>query len=109
MITYRGVYQRDPVEARRYLIEHAMEEALRPSVKGVARLTFLNSADDAIDFIKQLPTKEARRAALDGIVNTNTEIFANTETSRIVPLCGHSGVGHKILAGRMADHHARVS
>ena len=78
----KGLYQDDPANARRYVTEHATDEAVQPSLKGVARLTFLSSADDAAEFISHLPTKEARQAALDGILDTNTEIFVNSETSR---------------------------
>jgi hypothetical protein len=78
----KGIYQFDPASARRYLTEHATEEAVQPSLKGVARLTFLSSAADALEFISHLPTKDARQTALDGILNVNTEVFVNTETSR---------------------------
>ncbi|HEV2841448.1 MAG TPA: hypothetical protein VGW39_08995 [Chthoniobacterales bacterium] len=78
----KGLYQDDPASARRYLTEHATDEAVQPSLKGVARLTFLSSADDAAEFISHLPTKEARQAALDGILDTNIDLFANSETSR---------------------------
>ena len=78
----KGLYQGDPANARRYLTEHATDEAVQPGLKGVARLTFLSSADDAAEFISHLPTKDARQAALDGILDINTEIFANSETSR---------------------------
>jgi hypothetical protein len=78
----KGLYWGDPANARRYLTEHATEERVQPSVKEVARLTFMSSADDALEFISHLPTKDARQAALDGILATNTEIFVNSETSR---------------------------
>jgi hypothetical protein len=78
----KGLYWGDPANARRYLTEHATEEVVQPSVKEVARLTFMSSADDALEFISHLPTKDARQAALDGILATNLEIFANSETSR---------------------------
>jgi hypothetical protein len=78
----KGIYQFDPASARRYLTEHATDEAVQPSLKGVARLTFLSSADDALEFIRHLPTKDARQTALDGILAVNTEIFVNSETSR---------------------------
>jgi len=78
----KGIFQFDPANARRYLAEHATEEAVQPSLKGVARLTFLSSADDALEFISHLPTKTARQTALDGILDVNTEVFVNSETSR---------------------------
>jgi hypothetical protein len=78
----KGLYWGDPANARRYLTEHATEERVQPSVKEVARLTFMSSADDALEFISHLPTKDARQAALDGILATNIEIFVNSETSR---------------------------
>jgi hypothetical protein len=78
----QGLFLSDPAKARRYLIEHATEEGVEPSVKGAARLTFLRSADDAAEFIKQLPTTDARRTALDGVVDTNLDLFTNRETSR---------------------------
>jgi hypothetical protein len=78
----QGLYQSDPAKARRYLIEHATEEAVQPSLKGAARFTFLSSADDAAQFISHLPTQETRRTALDGIVDTNIDLFTNNETSR---------------------------
>jgi hypothetical protein len=82
----QGLFQSDPAKARRYLIEHAAEDAVQPSIKGATRLTFLSSADDAAQFIKQLPTKEARRMALDGVVDTNIGLFTNNETS-LAALC----------------------
>ena len=78
----QGLFQHDPAQARLYLIEHAREAAVQPSLIGAARLTFLTSADDAAQFISQLPTKEARRAALNGILDTNTDLFTNGETNR---------------------------
>jgi hypothetical protein len=84
----KGLYQNDPANARRYLTEHATEEAVQPSLKGVARLTFLSSADDAVEFISHLPTKGARQAALSGILDTNTEIFTNSETSQTALCAG---------------------
>jgi hypothetical protein len=84
----KGLYQGDPANARRYLIEHATEEAVQPSLKGVARLTFLSSADDAAEFISHLPTKDARRSALGGILDTNTELFVSSETSRTALCAG---------------------
>ena len=82
----RGLYQNDPARARRYLIEHAADEAVQPSLKGVARLTFLSSADEAAQFISSLPTSDARRIALDGILDTNIEPFSDSETS-LTALC----------------------
>ena len=61
---------------------------MQPSVKEVARLTFISSADDALEFISHLPTKDARQAALDGILDTNIEIFVNSETSRTALCAG---------------------
>jgi hypothetical protein len=84
----KGLYQDDPANARRYLAEHASDEAVQPSLKGVARLTFLSSADDAAEFISHLPTKNARQTALEGILNVNTEIFVNSETSRTALCAG---------------------
>ena len=78
----QGLYQGDPANARRYLSEHATEEELLPGVKTVARLTFLSSADEALEFINHLATKEARQTALDGILDINTELFVNSETSQ---------------------------
>lgn len=78
----KGLYQGDPASARRYLTEHATDEAVEPGLKRVARLTFLSSADDAAEFISHLPTKDARQAALDGILDIDTELFANGEASR---------------------------
>lgn len=83
-----GLYQGDPANARRYLAEHAAEEEVLPGTKRIARLTFLNSADDALEFISHLPTKDARQAALDGILDINTELFANSETSRTALYAG---------------------
>jgi hypothetical protein len=77
----KGLNQNDPANARRYLVEHATEEEVLPGLKWVARLTFLSSADHAAEFISHLPTQGARQAALDGILDTNTELFANSETS----------------------------
>jgi hypothetical protein len=77
----KGLYQGDPANARRYVTEHATDEAVQPSLKGVARFTFLSSADDAAEFVSHLPTKDARQTALDGILATNTEIFVNSEAS----------------------------
>jgi hypothetical protein len=84
----KGLYQSDPANARRYLTEHATDEAVQPSLKGVARLTFLSSADEAVEFVTHLPTKDARRAALDGILATNTEVFVNGETSQTALCAG---------------------
>ena len=84
----QGLYQGDPANAWRYLAEHATEEEVLPGVKGVARLTFLSSADDALEFINHLPTKYARQAALDGILDINTELFANSETSQTALCAG---------------------
>jgi hypothetical protein len=84
----RGLYQNDPVNARRYLAEHATEEVMEPSLKGIARLTFLSSANDALEFISHLPPKDARQAALSGILGINTEVFANSETSRTALCAG---------------------
>jgi hypothetical protein len=84
----KGLYQSDPANARRYLAEHATEEAVQPSLKAIARLTFLSSADDAAEFISHLSTKDARQAALDGILDTNTELFANSETSHTALCAG---------------------
>jgi hypothetical protein len=84
----KGLYQNDPADARRYLAEHATEEAVQPSLKGVARLTFLSSADDAVEFISHLPTKDARRTALGGILDTNNELFVNSETSQTALCAG---------------------
>lgn len=78
----KGIFQNDPASARRYLTEHATDEAVQPSLRGVARLTFLSSADEAAEFVRHLPTKESRQVALDGILATNTEIFANSEASQ---------------------------
>jgi hypothetical protein len=84
----QGLYQGDPANARRYLAEHATEEEVLPGVTVVARLTFLSSADDALEFISHLPTKDARQAALDGILDINTEIFVNSETSHTALCAG---------------------
>lgn len=84
----RGVYQDDPEDARRYLAEHATEGEVLPSVREVARLTFFSSADDAVEFISHLPTKYARQAALDGILDINTELFVNSETSHTALCAG---------------------
>lgn len=78
----KGLYQSDPANAWRFLAEHATEEEVLPGGKEIARLTFLSSADEAFEFISHLPTKDARRAALDGILDIDTELFANSETSR---------------------------
>ena len=83
-----GLYQTDPANARRYVTEHATDEALELSLRNIARLTFLSSADDAVEFISHLPTKDARQAALDGILDTNTEVFVNSETSRTALCAG---------------------
>ena len=77
-----GLYQGDPANARRYLIEHTTEEAIEPALSNVARLTFLSSADDAVEFVAHLPSKDLRQTALAGILDINTELFANSETSR---------------------------
>jgi hypothetical protein len=84
----KGLYQGDPANAWRYLAEHATEEEVLPGVKGIARLTFLSSADDALEFISHLPTKPARQAALDGVLDINTEIFVNSETSETALCAG---------------------
>jgi hypothetical protein len=84
----KGLYQGDPANAWRYLAEHATEEEVLPGVKGVARLTFFNSADDALELISHLPTKDARQAALDGILDINTEIFVTSETSETALCAG---------------------
>jgi hypothetical protein len=84
----QGLFQNDSAKARRYLIEHATEAAVQDSLKRAARLTFLSSADDAAQFISQLPTKDARRTALGGILDTNTELFNNAETSRTALCAG---------------------
>lgn len=76
-----GLYQQDPAMARRYLMEHATEEVIGPALQTVALHTLLSSSDEAAKFIRDLPTKEARRIALDGIVDMNTEIFAGKEAS----------------------------
>ncbi|HKP01891.1 MAG TPA: hypothetical protein VJU77_00890 [Chthoniobacterales bacterium] len=78
----QGLFQSDPAKARQFLIEHATDEGVQPSLKGAARLTFLSSADDAAQFIDHLPTSDARRTALDGIVDTNVDLFVNREASR---------------------------
>jgi len=84
----QGLYQNDPANARRYLTEHATDEAVQPSLKGIARRTFLSSADDAVEFITHLPTKDARQAALGAILDTNTELFTNTETPQSALFAG---------------------
>ncbi len=84
----KGLYQRDPANAWRYLTEHADDEDVLPAGQEVARLTFLNSADEAFEFVSHLPTGNARRAALDGILDINTELFANSETSRTALCAG---------------------
>jgi hypothetical protein len=84
----KGLYQGDPANAWRYLAEHASEEEALPGVKEVARLTFLSSAGEAFELVNHLPTKDARRAALDGILDINTELFANSETSRTTLCAG---------------------
>jgi hypothetical protein len=76
-----GVYLRDPAEARRYLIAHADEPAVQAALQGIARRTFLTSGDEAADFIKQLPTADARRIALDGILDINIDLFATEEAN----------------------------
>ena len=76
-----GVYLRDPAEARRYLIEHGAEPAVQAALQGITRRTFFTSADDAAEFIKQLPTADARRVALDGILDINVDLFANEEAN----------------------------
>jgi hypothetical protein len=83
-----GLYQTDPANARRYVTEHATDEAVQLSLKGVARHTFLSSADDAVEFVSHLPTKDARQAALGAILGTNTELFVNSETSRTTLCAG---------------------
>ena len=77
-----GLFQNDPAKARRYVTEHAADDTVLLSLDSIARLTFLHSADEAVQFINHLPTADARRAALDGIVDTNLELFVNDETSR---------------------------
>jgi hypothetical protein len=84
----QGLYQNDPANARRYLTEHATDEAVQPSLKGIARRTFLSSADDAVQFIAHLPTKDARQTALGAILDTNTELFTNTETPQSALFAG---------------------
>ena len=74
-----GLFQKDPVLAWRYLAEHCSEEAVTPLLRPVAGYTFLHGADDAADFIKNLPTKEARRVALDGIVFLDPKMFATPQ------------------------------
>ena len=94
----KGLYQNDPADARRYLAEHATEEAVQPSLKGVARLTFLSSADDAAEFISHLPTKDARQARLT-VSSTPTPRSSLTAKPAAPPLRGPGRVGHEILAG----------
>ncbi len=77
-----GLYQHDPALARHYLTEHATEDALQATLGTVALFTLLNSPSDAAEFVRGLPTKGARSAALASITDMNTEIFANKETSR---------------------------
>lgn len=76
-----GLFQNDPARAWQYLNEHCSEEAVTPLLKPVANFTFLQAADEAANFIKNLPTKEARRVALDGVVFIDPEAFATPETS----------------------------
>jgi hypothetical protein len=83
-----GLYQTDPANARRYVTEHASDEAMQLSLRGVARYTFLSSADDAIEFVSHLPTKGTRQAALGAILDTNTELFVNSETSHTALCAG---------------------
>jgi hypothetical protein len=83
-----GLYQSDPANARRYLTEHATDETLELSLRGVARFTFLSSADEAVEFVSHLPTKDARQTALASILGTNTELFVNSETSRTALCAG---------------------
>jgi hypothetical protein len=76
-----GLYEHDPALARHYVIEHASEEAVVPELENVARRTFISSAEKAAEFIQDLPTPQARTAALDGITETNIELFADRNTS----------------------------
>jgi hypothetical protein len=83
-----GLYQTDPANARRYVTEHATDDAAELSLIGVARFTFLSSADDAVEFVSHLPTKDARQAALGAILGTNSELFVNSETSHTALCAG---------------------
>lgn len=83
-----GLYQTDPANARRYVTEHATDEALELSLRNIARHTFLSSADDAVEFVSHLPSKESRQAALGAILGTNTGLFVNSETSRTALCAG---------------------
>ncbi|MFL6521130.1 MAG: hypothetical protein ACJ8NS_12985 [Chthoniobacterales bacterium] len=83
-----GLYQNDPANARRYLTEHATDEAVQSSLRGIARRTFLSSADDAAAFITHLPAQDARQAALGAILDTNTELFTNSETNQSALFAG---------------------
>lgn len=78
----QGLYQNDPAAARQFVTQNANDPAIQPAVKDLARLTFLHSADDALEFITHLPAKEARRAALDGVVDTNIDLFVTAENNR---------------------------
>ncbi|MEP6810586.1 MAG: hypothetical protein ABI992_10115 [Chthoniobacterales bacterium] len=77
-----GLYQHDPAEARRYLLDHSGEKATQEALGSFARVTFFHSAEDSAEFVKSLPTKEARAAALAGISDINADLFANKETDR---------------------------
>ncbi len=105
----KGLNQNDPANARRYLVEHATEEEVLPGLKWVARLTFLSSADHAAEFISHLPTQGARQAALDGILDTNTELFANSETSDTALCAGLADWVTKFSPGRLAEQLVRFS
>jgi hypothetical protein len=83
-----GLYQSDPVNARRYVTEHATDEAVQSGLSAIARRTFLSSADDAVEFVSHLPTKDTRQAALGAILDTNTGLFVNGETSRTALCAG---------------------
>ena len=76
-----GLYLRDPAEARRYLIAHGAEPAVQAALHGITRRTFFTSGEEAAEFIKQLPTADARRAALDGILDINVDLFATEEAN----------------------------
>lgn len=76
-----GLYLREPADARRYLIAHAAEPTLQAALQGITRRTFFTSGQEAAEFIKQLPTADARRVALDGILDINIDLFVSEEAN----------------------------
>jgi hypothetical protein len=78
----QGLYQHDKTQARSYVAAHANEETARVALRRVVVSTFIESAESAAEFVKQLSTPKARQVALSGILDVDVSLFADDAPQR---------------------------